>query len=74
MDFQALLDSLASNTTEVCCFNVTNITVITRRFQTTRDPIPVINDLIVSYTIPSHLSDNFFTGQVVPIIIIVRVC
>ena len=48
LDFQALLDSLASNTTDVCCFNVTNITALARRFKTNEDPIPVISDLLVS--------------------------
>ena len=50
-DFQKLVEMVDANTTKVCCFNATNITVVSSSFQTNQDPVPHIKDLFVRLSI-----------------------
>ena len=47
-DFVELVDRLVANETDVCCFNTTDITVLNRQFQGNSDPIPAVEDVLVS--------------------------
>ena len=68
-DFQELVDSVVANTTNVCCFNATNITVVSRSFQTNEDPVPYIKDVFVSLTVSTSVHTELKThgGSVVRI-------
>ena len=49
--FQALVRGVASKALNICCFNGANITVLNRLFLNTIDPIPEIEDVLVSHSL-----------------------
>ena len=55
-DFKKLVETVAANTTNVCCFNTSNITVVSRSFPTDKDPVPYIEDVFVSLSMSSYVS------------------
>ena len=58
-DFKKLVETVVANTTNVCCFNATNITAVSRSFQTNNDPVPYIEDMFVSLSMSSYVSNKF---------------
>ena len=47
-DVAELAGRLAADTTDTCCFNTTDFTIVYRAFQTNSNPIPALEDVFVS--------------------------
>ena len=54
---------VAAYTMKVCCFNTTNITVVSHSFQTNNDPVPYIRDVIVSFSMSSYSLMKYVIGH-----------